>query len=211
MRSSASSTLAPSDSPPDCLAPPSPLGLFALGTTLAILILQTRGWLNLEAWLLVVLILYGSSAMILIGLSEWRQQSQFGAVAYICAGLFCLSKIALEILPRYGFGNFPSAASMAAYLGLWALFGSVLCFGARPLALAVQGVFLLLTLHLTLHSFALALSRPLLSLSADLLGLAAAACAGYCSLAICLNASRGRIVLPLGCLPPGTKAAAPEK
>jgi len=211
MRSSASSALASSDPTPECLAPPAPLGLFALGTTLTILILQTRGWLNLEAWLLVVLILYGSSAMILIGLSEWRQQNQFGALAYICVGLFCLSEIALEILPRYGFGNFPSSQSMAAYIGLWALFGSVLCVGARPLALAVQGVFLLLTLHLTLHSFALVLSHPLLSLSADLLGLAAAACAIYCSLAICLNASRGRIVLPLGCRPPGHRPPLAKK
>lgn len=207
----ASIALANSDSPPDCLAPPAPLGLFALGTTLAILILQTRGWLQLEAWLLIVLVLYGSSALILIGLSEWRQQNQFGSLAFVCTGLFCLSEIALEISPRIGFGNLPSPLAMAAYLGLWALFGSILCVGARPMALAIQGVFALFTLHLTLRSFALVLSGPQLNLAADLLGLAAAVCACYCSLAICLNASRGRIVMPLGCRPPGTKAPAAEK
>lgn len=183
---------------------PAPLGLFALGTTLAIVILQTRGWLHLENWLLILLVVYGSTALILIGWSEWRSHSPLGALAYVCGGLFCLSQIALIILPRIGLGEFPSAPSMASYLGLWALFGSILCAGARSLPLAIQGVFLLFTLHLFLHAFALGLPQPVLGLPADLFGLAAAACAAYCSLALCLNASRGRNVLPLGpSLPPG--------
>ncbi len=181
---------------------PAPLGLFALGTTLAIVILQTRGWLQLESWLLILLVVYGSTALILIGWSDWRARSTFGALAYTCAGLYCLSEIALIILPGIGFGKYPSPLSMAAYLGLWALFGSILCAGARPLPLAVQGVFLLFTLHLTLQAFALGLPQPALSLPADLLGLGAAASALYCSVAICLNASRGRSVLPLGPTPP---------
>lgn len=203
MPGSANPVLVNSTPEPQSLTAPAPLGLFALGTTLAVLILQQRAWLALETWLLIVLVLYGSSALIIIGLVEWRQRSLLGSLAYVCGGLFCLSQIALEILPRSGFGQAPSPLSMAAYLGLWALFGSILCAGARPLALAIQGVFVLFTLHLTLHSFSLVLARPDLGLAGDLFGLASAACAIYCSLAICLNASRGRSVLPLGRRPPG--------
>ncbi len=198
MLGSAIPVLVNSDSAPESLTTPAPLGLFALGTTLAILILQQRDWLALEPWLLIVLVLYGSCALIIIGLVEWRQRSLLGALAYVCGGLFCLSQIALEILPRTGLGQTPSPLSMAAYLGLWALFGSILCVGARPLALAPQAVFVLFTLHLTLHSFSLVLARPTLGLAGDLFGLASAVCAAYCSLAICLNASRGRNLLPLG-------------
>lgn len=207
MNAPAPSALASVDPMSENLAPPAPLGLFALGITLGILILQTRGWLNFETWLLVILVLYGSVALILIGWSEWRQQNFFGAQAYVCCGLFCLSQIALVVFPRTGFGDLPSPQSMAAYLGLWALFGSVLCAGARSLALGLQGVFVLLTLHLTLHTFALGLTQPLLGLAADAFGLAAAACAIYCSLAICLNASRNRTILPLG---PRTSNNPPE-
>lgn len=198
MNASAPSALASEDPMAESLDPPAPLGLFALGVTLSIVILQTRGWLALETWLLVILVIYGSIALVLIGWSEWRQQKFFGAQAYVCGGLFCLSQVALVIFPRTGFGDLPSPQSMAAYLGLWALFASVLCVGARPFALAIQGVFLLLTLHLTLHSFALGLTQPLLGLAADGFGLAAAVSAIYCSLAICLNASRNRTILPLG-------------
>jgi len=102
------------------------LGLIYWGASLLILVLAQSGLPLMSvhglAWLMVV------SAVIQI-FSGLRSLSSapIRAVAFTGYGLFWLSMIALEILPRAGVGTSPGTASLAPYLILWSFFGTIIC------------------------------------------------------------------------------------
>jgi succinate-acetate transporter protein len=177
---------------------PASLGLFGLGLTLVLLNLYLAGLLPIPAALLGVGLLLGGLLQIGVGLAEWKNEHPFGAAVFVSYGLFCLSLVALVILPQLGLGEKPQPTAMVAYLVMWGLFTIGFFIAALGQNRALQLVFGSLTLLLFLLA-AVGLSASTLLLPfAGYVGLICGLSAVYTAVAQGLNEYCGRPVAPLG-------------
>ncbi len=142
--------------PPGKASPLPVLGLFSYGITVAFYALDKLPSLTIDLHLLAVIIMLGASGMISAGLNTLKK-NPLSAVVFTGFGLFWLSIMALDILPRAGYGSIPGQIPMMGYLAMWGLFtliiGQSINLGTRISRLAffmMTGFLLLLSMsHLT--------------------------------------------------------------
>jgi uncharacterized protein len=125
----------------DTTANPAPLGLLGFGVTTVLLNLHNAGFYELNSMILAMGICYGGAAQIIAGAMEWRKGNTFATTAFVSYGLFWLSLVALIVLAKVGWGAPSDEKSMAAYLGMWGFFTSVMFVGTLRLNRALQVVF----------------------------------------------------------------------
>src|SRR5512136_1045775 len=87
----------------DTTANPAPLGLLGFGMTTVLLNLHNAGFYGLGSMILAMGIFYGGIAQIIAGIMEWKKNNTFGATAFTSYGLFWLTLVFINWLPKYGF------------------------------------------------------------------------------------------------------------
>lgn len=135
---------------------PLPLfGLLTLGLCTAIYACNQLPLLAMDLRALAILLFAGALGQIGSGLGALKKNA-LRAVAFSGFGLFWLSLIALDILPRAGYGKLPGTLPMVGYLAMWGLFSLILCQGNDALSRVCRLAFALLTAFLLLLALAIA-------------------------------------------------------
>ena len=183
---------------PNKLVNPGPLGLFGFGLTTCALSAIYAGLLPHEAVAAVVPLAFafGGVAQIIAGTFEFKTVNTFGMVAFTSYGLFWWWFALLNWTIGAGWLKAPPATGAATILLLWGIFTLLLWIVTFRLSKAVFSIFLLLWITFFL-------------LAAGDFGYGTGKLGGYIGLLTgldallvafieVLNATAGRIVIPLG-------------
>jgi len=197
-----SGTLKITEVPPlamkDQTANPAPLGLCAFGLTTILLNMHNAGWFGLDAMIVSMGLFYGGIAQVFAGVFEWKKNNTFATTAFISFGFFWLCLCGILIFPRLGMADPPTATTMAAWLGIWGLFATVLFIGTFRLNRALQIVFFLLVVLFLLLFLGDITGNKQWTVAAGYEGIVCGASAMYTGLAQVINEVYGRTICPLG-------------
>jgi succinate-acetate transporter protein len=182
----------------DATANPAPIGLLAFGLTTVLLNLHNAGLFPLNTMILAMGIFYGGIAQIIAGVLEWKKNNTFGATAFVSYGSFWLTLVALLVLPAMGWGTAPEAAAMVAYLLLWGLFTGIMFIATRRINRALQFIFGSLTILYALLAIGDGTGITVITRIAGYEGIICGFSAVYTGLALVLNETYRRTVLPIG-------------
>jgi succinate-acetate transporter protein len=178
------------------LANPAPLGLFGFALTTWLLSMINAGLLPATGMGLVLAMAfaYGGTAQFLAGLMEMANGNTFGFVAFCSYGAFWWS---FALFVEF-FAKGVPAAMVGWYLLLWGFFTFAMFIGTFALNRTLQLIFAALTITFVLLALGALLATPSLSVFGGYFGLLTAALAFYLGAADVINATHGRIVLPIG-------------
>lgn len=160
-------------------APPKPeykpehppvFGLFCYGVTVAGYAADKLPVISLNMHFLAIIIMLGAIGQISAGLNNLKN-NPLHAIAFTGFGLFWLSILALDILPRAGYGSIPGSIPMMGYFAMWGMFSIVICQGLDQLTRTCRAVFALMTAFLLLLSLAHATGNTAFLHSSALIGL----------------------------------------
>jgi succinate-acetate transporter protein len=180
------------------LANPAALGLGGFALTTLILNVVNAGLIPAESlgMVLPMGLFYGGLAQFLAGMWEVRAGNTFGATAFSSYGAFWMGFALMEIFVQRGiFAPIPKEG-LAVFLVAWGIFTGYMTFGALKVSKAVTVVFVTLTILFFL--LAIGVFVPVVHKIAGWEGILCALSAWYASLAIVLEATWGRPVLPTG-------------
>ena len=149
------------------------LGLFCYGVTAAFYAADKLPLLSINLHLLAIIIMLGAVGQVSAGLNSMKN-NPLRAIAFTGFGLFWLSILALDILPRAGYGSVPGPIPMMGYFAMWGMFSLIICQGLEQLVRICRVVFALMTAFLLALSLAHATQNTSLLHSAALIGLASA-------------------------------------
>jgi uncharacterized protein len=181
------------------IANPAPLGLMGFGMTTVLLNLHNAGLFGLGSMILAMGIFYGGLAQVLAGVMEWKNGNTFGTLAFTSFGFFWLSLAGLIILPAIGIATTTENAStaMASYLFMWGIFTALMFFGTLRTNVATMFVFASLALLFLLLGLGDVTGNADITHIAGLEGLVVGFAAMYTAIALLLNESFGRTILPV--------------
>ena len=149
------------------------LGLFSYGVTAACYAADKLPLLSINLHLLAIIIMLGAVGQISAGLNALKS-NPLRAIAFTGFGLFWLSILALDILPRAGYGSAPGPVPMMGYFAMWGMFSLIICQGLEQLVRISRIVFALMTAFLLTLAMAHATQNTSFLHSAGLIGLASA-------------------------------------
>ena len=147
------------------------LGLFSYGVTAACYAADKLPLLSINLHLLAIIIMLGAVGQISAGLNALKS-NPLRAIAFTGFGLFWLSILALDILPRAGYGSVPGPIPMMGYFAMWGMFSLIICQGLEQLVRISRVVFALMTAFLLTLAMAHATQNTSFLHSAGLIGLA---------------------------------------
>lgn len=178
---------------------PAPLGLAAFALTTFVLSVFNSGLMGEKGLPIVfgLALAYGGLAQLLAGMWEFKNDNVFGATAFTSYGAFWLSFWAFE---QFYAKSVPEAAlgkAVGLYLIGWGIFTAYMWIASFRVSVAVNLVFLLLTVTFVLLGWGDAAAKEGLTHLGGYFGLATAAAAWYASFAGVTNGTFGRIVLPV--------------
>lgn len=184
-------------------ANPGPLGLAGFGLTTVVLSAINAGIVPKDALPAVVPLAfaYGGIAQIIAGILEFRTGNTFGMVAFTSYGLFWWWFSFLQWTVGAGWLKAPSPAGGGTVLLLWGILTFLLWIVSFRLSRAVWSIFLLLWVTfvlLALGDFGFSAGSVGFGRLGGYLGLLTGADALLVAFAEVLNATAGRVVLPLG-------------
>jgi succinate-acetate transporter protein len=180
------------------LSNPAPLGLMGFGMTTVLLNLHNAGFFALGSMILAMGLFYGGIAQIIAGILEFKKGNTFGTTAFTSYGAFWLTLVALLILPKLGLAEAPSTIAMASYLSMWGIFTLFMYFGTVKKNLALQFIFMSLTILFFLLALGDITGIALIKTIAGYEGIVCGLSAIYLAMAEVLNESYGKKVLPIG-------------
>jgi len=146
-------------------------GLLALGLCSATYAFDQLPLYAIDLRAMAVVLFLGALGQIGSGLSSLKK-NPLSAVAFTGFGLFWLSVLALDILPRAGYGKLPGTLPMVGYLAMWGLFSLIICQGHESISRVCRLVFTMQTSFLLLLAIALATDNTAVLHAAAALGLA---------------------------------------
>lgn len=147
------------------------LGLFCYGITATSYAIDTLPVLSLNLHFLAIILMLGAIGQITAGLNSLRS-SPLRAIAFTGSGLFWLSILALDILPRAGYGSIPGPIPMMGYFAMWGMFSLIICQGLEQLPRLCRMVFVMMTGFLLMLALAHATGSNPFLYSAAFFGLA---------------------------------------
>lgn len=165
------------------------LGLFSYGITAASYSIDKLPVPAVNLHLLAIIIMLGAVGQISAGLNSLKRNplvaidkistglissksNPLRAAAFTGLGLFWLSILALDILPRAGYGSVPGPIPMMGYFAMWGMFCLVICQGLEQLTRTCRVVFALVTAFLLALALAQATGNTALLHSSAVIGLA---------------------------------------
>jgi succinate-acetate transporter protein len=146
------------------------LGLFCYGVAATGYALDTLPVLSLNLHCLAILLMLGAIGQITAGLNNLKS-NPLHAIAFTGSGLFWLSILALDILPRAGYGSIPGSIPMMGYFAMWGMFSLIICQGLEQLTRLCRMVFIMMTGFLLMLAMAHATEGDHFLYGAALLGL----------------------------------------
>jgi hypothetical protein len=182
---------------------PGPLGLAGFGLTTVVLSCVNAGILPPEAAAGVVPLAfaYGGIAQLIAGAFEFKSGNTFGMVAFISYGLFWWWFAFLRWTIGAGWLKAPPAAGVATILLMWGVFTFLLWIVTFRLSKAVWSIFLLLWITFFLLAFG-DFSYFVGTVNCGRIGGWVGLLTGIDALVVAfieiLNATAGRVVIPLG-------------
>jgi len=184
-------------------ANPGPLGLAGFGLTTVVLSAINAGLLPHEAVPVVVPLAfaYGGVAQLIAGILEFKTGNTFGMVAFTSYGLFWWWFALLQWTIGAGWLKAPPAAAGGTVLLMWGVFTLLLWIVTFRLSKAVWSIFLLLTITfflLALGDFGYTLGPLSYAKLGGHFGLLTGLDALLVAFIEVLNATAGRVVIPLG-------------
>jgi succinate-acetate transporter protein len=184
-------------------ANPGPLGLAGFGLTTVVLSCVNAGLLPHEAIPVIVPLAfaYGGVAQIIAGVLEFRNGNTFGMVAFLSYGLFWWWFALLQWTVGAGWLAQPPASAVASVLLLWGVLTFLLWIVTFRLSLGVWSIFLLLWLtffFLAAGDFGYLIGSVGCGTIGGYLGLLTGIDALLVAFVEILNATAGRILIPLG-------------
>lgn len=188
----------PSDNEPIKPANPGPLGLAGFGLTTVVLSCINAGLLPHEAVAVVVPLAfaYGGVAQIIAGILEFRTGNTFGMVAFTSYGLFWWWFALLQWTVGAGWLKAPPPVAGGIVLLMWGVFTFLLWIVTFRLNRAVFSIFLLLWITfflLAAGDFGYGTGKI-----GGYFGLLTGLDAIFVAFVEILNATAGRVVIPLG-------------
>ena len=179
-------------------ANPAPLGLMGFGMTTILLNIHNAGFFQLDAMILAMGIFFGGLAQVIAGIMEFKKNNTFGTTAFTSYGLFWLSLVGLNMIPRLGLGVAANSLSMACYLFMWGLFTLFMFIGTLRINRALQVVFGTLTILFFLLTIANYTGSSTILTIAGYEGILCGFTAIYAAMAQVLNEVYGKTILPIG-------------
>ncbi|MGD0818759.1 MAG: acetate uptake transporter [Methanomassiliicoccales archaeon] len=179
------------------MANPAPLGLMGFGMTTVLLNLHNTGLFGLGSMILAMGIFYGGMAQVIAGIMEWKNGNTFGTLAFTSFGFFWLSLAGLIVLPMIGITTGNDSSAMASYLFMWGIFTALMFFGTLRTNAALMFVFGSLAILFLLLGLGDLTGNTDITHLAGWEGLAVGFSAMYTAIALVLNESFGRTVLPI--------------
>jgi uncharacterized protein len=181
----------------DGTANPAPLGLLGFGMTTVLLNLHNAGFYPMDSMILSMGLFYGGCAQIIAGIMDWKKNNTFGTTAFTSYGLFWLTLVFINWLPKFGFAASPPFA-MGFYLTMWGVFTGVMFIGTFKLNRALQVVFGTLTLLFFLLAIRDFSGNDTIGTIAGYEGIFCGLSAVYAGLAQVLNEVYRKNIMPLG-------------
>lgn len=179
---------------------PAPLGLMGFGVTTILLSFVNAGLLDSDAMgvILSMGIFYGGIAQIIAGLLEAKKGNTFGATAFTSFGLFWLSFVALNIMPKMGFSGEASPKAIGVYLTLWGIFTLLMSLATFKTNKLLQTVFFSLTALFFILALADLTGNNLIKTIGGFEGIFCGSCAVYLAIAEIINETYKKTILPVG-------------
>ena len=179
-------------------ANPAPLGLAAFGLTTILLNIHNAGLFPMDSMIFAMGLFYGGIAQVIAGIMEFKKKNTFGFTAFISYGFFWISLIGLMIIPKLGWSEAPSSASMASFLSVWGLFSVFMLIATFKLNKALQFIFSLLVVLFILLVWAKISESETIHKIAGFEGILCGLAALYTAMAQIINELYGKTVLPIG-------------
>ncbi len=179
------------------IANPATLGLMAFGVTTVLLNLSNAGLFPTGSMVLAMGIFYGGLAQVFAGVMEYRNGNTFGMVAFSSYGFFWLSLVGLLILPAAGLAAVNSSSALASYMFMWGIVTALLFFGTLRTNKATMFVFGSLAVLFLLLGLGFVTGNTSITHLAGYEGIIVGLAAMYTSIALILNETYGRSVLPV--------------
>lgn len=182
------------------IADPAPLGLAAFALTTFMLSLFNAGLLDEagEPIVFPLALFYGGLAQFLAGMWEYRNNNTFGATAFTSYGAFWLTFWALQTFYANRIPEAQLDTVVGWFLIAWGIFTAYMWIGSFKVSIAVNIVFLLLTVTFFVLGIGDLLGSDSVVRIGGYLGIVTALAAWYASAAGVLNDTIGRPVLPVG-------------
>jgi succinate-acetate transporter protein len=181
------------------LANPAPLGLMGFGMTTVLLNVHNAGLIALDSMILAMGIFYGGFAQIIAGMLEYKKGNTFGVTAFSSYGLFWLSFVALVIIPKLITGiATPDSTALAAYLFMWGLFTFMMFISTLKKNIALQFVFISLTILFWLLALGDFTGNATIIIIAGYEGIICGLSAIYLAMAEVINETYEKTILPIG-------------
>jgi succinate-acetate transporter protein len=181
------------------VADPAALGLAGFAMTTFVLSMFNSGLMSDagEPVVFGLALAYGGLAQLLAGMWEFKNGNVFGATAFTSYGAFWLSFWAFEQFYAKGIPAAHLGDAVGVYLIAWAIFTAYMWIASFRVSVAVNVVFLLLTLTFLVLGIGDAAAKEGITHAGGYIGLATAAAAWYASFAVVTNKTFGRVVLPV--------------
>lgn len=178
---------------------PAPLGLAAFAMTTTVLSLLILGVLPANSASIVVplALAYGGIIQVLVGWWEAKAGSTFGFVAFSSYGAFWLYLSLLEIFTSMGIVSAQPVA-VGTVLLLWGFFTFYMWIASLKTNLTTSLVFLFLWIAFVVLGIGDITGMHGVKLAGGFIAFVTAVAAWYDSLAVVINDTFGRQVLPLG-------------
>jgi len=181
------------------IADPGPLGLAAFALTTFVLSMFNADLVSRagEPVVLGLALAYGGIAQVLAGMWEFRTGNTFGAVAFTSFGAFWLSFFAYVTFYADEVPAADAGHAVGLYLIAWGIFTAYMFVASLRTTAAVALVFLLLTATFFVLGIGDANGDDSIVKIGGWLGIATAIAAWYASFAAVVNATFGRILMPV--------------
>lgn len=181
------------------IADPGPLGLAAFALTTFVLSMFNAGLVGKEGEPIVfgLALAYGGFAQIMAGMWEFRTGNTFGATAFTSFGAFWISFWAYVTFFAADVPEASRGTAVGLYLIGWGIFTAYMWIASFRTTMAVNVVFLLLTITFFVLGIGDAAANESISKLGGYLGLLTAAAAWYASFAGVTNSTFGRVVIPV--------------
>ena len=146
------------------------LGLFSYSITVSCYALDKLPAFPFNLHLLAIILMLGAVGQISAGLNALKRKP-LRAIAFTGFGLFWLSILAVDILPRAGYGSIPGTVPMMGYFAMWGMFSLIICQGFDQLTRTCRTVFAMMTAFLLMLAMAHAVGSTAILHGSALVGL----------------------------------------